>query len=117
MTTTHLTAAKSSAPATPSIKAFDLSDYLDSEDMQTEYLNQVLQDGDAAEFTRAVGHIARARGMAQLARDTGLGRESLYKALSADAKPRFETVFTTTDSASGVCRINHSSNFIEQIPL
>jgi probable addiction module antidote protein len=78
---------------TPPIKAFDLSDYLDSDDMVTEYLNQVLQDGDAAEFTRAVGHIARARGMAQLARDTGLGRESLYKALSADAKPRFETVF------------------------
>jgi probable addiction module antidote protein len=90
MTTTHRTAAKATAP---SIKAFDLSDYLDSEDMQTEYLNQVLLDGDAAEFTRAVGHIARARGMAQLARDTGLGRESLYKALSADAKPRFETVF------------------------
>jgi probable addiction module antidote protein len=90
MTTTHRTTTKVAAPT---IKAFDLSDYLDSEDMQTEYLNQVLQDGDAAEFTRAVGHIARARGMAQLARDTGLGRESLYKALSADAKPRFETVF------------------------
>lgn len=90
MKTTQRTATKAAAP---SIKAFDLSDYLDSEDMQAEYLNQVLQDGDAAEFTRAVGHIARARGMAQLARDTGLGRESLYKALSADAKPRFETVF------------------------
>jgi probable addiction module antidote protein len=75
------------------IKAFDLSDYLDTEEMRTEYLNQVLQDGDAAEFTRAVGYIARARGMSQLAQDTGLGRESLYKALSPDAKPRFETMF------------------------
>ena len=93
MTTIYRAVAKAAKTAAPSIKAFDLSDYLDSEDMQAEYLNQVLQDGDAAEFTRAVGHIARARGMAQLARDTGLGRESLYKALSADAKPRFETVF------------------------
>jgi probable addiction module antidote protein len=93
MATTQRTDSKVVKTAAPSIKAFDLSDYLDDEDMQTEYLNQVLQDGNAAEFTRAVGHIARARGMAQLARDTGLGRESLYKALSADAKPRFETVF------------------------
>ena len=93
MATTHRTDSKVAKTAAPSIKAFDLSDYLDSEDMQTEYLNQVLQDGDAAEFTRAVGHIARARGMAQLARDTGLGRESLYKALNAGAKPRFDTVF------------------------
>ena len=79
MTTTHRTVAKATKAAAPSIKAFDLSDYLDSEDMQAEYLNQVLQDGDAAEFTRAVGHIARARGMAQLARDTGWGAKAFTK--------------------------------------
>ena len=49
-------------------------------------------DGDAAFIVKALGNIARARGMTQLARDTGLGRESLYKALSGDANPSFDTV-------------------------
>lgn len=72
---------------------FNVADYLDSEELIAEYLSQVLQEGDTAELLDAIGHIARARGMAQLAADTGLGRESLYKALNIDAKPRFDTVF------------------------
>ena len=72
---------------------FNVADYLDNEALIAEYLSQVLQDGDTAELLEAISHIARARGMTQLAKDTGLGRESLYKALSADAKPRFDTVF------------------------
>ena len=71
---------------------FNIADYLDSEELIAEYLSQVLQEGDTAELLDAIGHIARARGMAQLAADTGLGRESLYKALNIDAKPRFDTV-------------------------
>ena len=74
------------------ITEFNLADYLDNEEVIAEYLTQALQDGDTAELLGAIGHIARARGMAQLAIDTGLGRESLYKALSVDAKPRFDTV-------------------------
>ncbi len=71
---------------------FDMADYLDSDEAVAEYLTQVLADGDSAELMRALGHIAKARGMAQIAKDSGLGRESLYKALRPDAQPRFDTV-------------------------
>jgi len=71
---------------------FDITEYLDSEEAIAEYLTQVLEDGDNDEFIRAIGHVAKARGMAQIAKETGLGRESLYKAFRPDAKPRFETV-------------------------
>lgn len=73
--------------------AFDAADYLDSEDMMAEYLNQALASGDTDLLLAAIGDVAKARGMAQVARDAGLGRESLYKALTAGAKPRFDTVF------------------------
>lgn len=71
---------------------FDIAEYLDSEEAISEYLTQVLAEGDNEEFLRAIGHIAKARGMSQIAKDTGLGRESLYKAFRPHAKPRFETV-------------------------
>lgn len=74
------------------VKSFDLADYLDSDEAIAEYLSQVLADGDTEELLRAVGFVAKARGMAQIARDTGLGRESLYKALAPGAKPRYDTV-------------------------
>ena len=73
--------------------SFDMAVHLDSSDAITEYLNQVLADGDIDELLRALGHVARARGMAQVARDAGLGRESLYKALAPGAKPRADTLF------------------------
>lgn len=72
---------------------FDLSDYLTSEEDIAEYISQVLADGDSEELLRAIGYIAKARGMTQLAKDTGLGRESLYKAFRKGAKPQFETVY------------------------
>jgi probable addiction module antidote protein len=75
---------------------FDIVECLDSEEMIQEYFSQVLEDGDDDEIVRALGHIARARGMADLAAKTGLGRESLYKALSANSKPRFETILKVT---------------------
>jgi probable addiction module antidote protein len=71
---------------------FDASKYLDSEEMIAEYLNQALASCDADLLLLAIGDVAKARGIAQIARDTGLGRESLYKAFSAGAKPRFDTV-------------------------
>ena len=76
----------------PVITEFDPADYLDSDEMIAEYLSQVLADGDTDELIRAVGHVAKARGMAQIARDSGLGRASLYKAFAPGAKPRFDTV-------------------------
>lgn len=71
---------------------FDMAQLLDSDAAISEYLSQVLADGDTDEILRALGHIARARGMSQIAKDTGLGRESLYKAFGPGAKPRFDTV-------------------------
>jgi len=74
------------------LKAFDITRYLDSEEAMAEYLSQVLEDGDNAELIRALGHIAKAKGMATVAKDSGLGRESLYKALSEGSQPRFDTI-------------------------
>jgi probable addiction module antidote protein len=71
---------------------FDASEYLDSEEMMTEYLNAVLEEEDPNLFVAALGDIAKARGMAQIAKDTGLSRESLYKSLRSGSKLRYETV-------------------------
>jgi probable addiction module antidote protein len=71
---------------------FDTADYLDDEETITAYLTAALEDPDPDTFLAAVKTVARARGMTQLAKDSGLGRESLYKALSPGAKPRYETV-------------------------
>ena len=72
--------------------AFDAADYLDSDEVIAEYLNVALASEHPEVLLQALADVARARGMAQLARDTGLGRESLYKALAPGAKPRFDTV-------------------------
>jgi probable addiction module antidote protein len=56
------------------------------------YLEAALQGGDSALIAAALGDIARAKGMSQIARDAGLGRESLYKALSAEGNPEFATI-------------------------
>ena len=77
---------------------FDITEYLDSEEAIVEYLSRVLQDGDNEELLRAIGHIAKAKGMAQIAEDTGLGRESLYKAFRPNAKPKFDTVMKVIDA-------------------
>lgn len=76
--------------------AFDMSSHLVDADAIAEYLSQVLNDGDDDELIRALGHIAKARGMAQIAEDAGLGRESLYKALAPGARPRYDTVLKVT---------------------
>ncbi|RIZ36621.1 addiction module antidote protein [Pseudomonas putida] len=75
---------------------FDMAALLSSDEAISEYLSQVLLDGDTEEIIRALGHIARARGMTHIATESGLGRESLYKALSPGAKPRFDTVLRVT---------------------
>lgn len=71
---------------------FDIADYLDNEEVISEYISVSLEDPDPDVFLMAVRNVARARGMTQLAKDAGLGRESLYKALSPGAKPRYDTV-------------------------
>lgn len=71
---------------------FDAADYLDSEEAIAAYLSATLEDDDPEMFLVALKTVARARGMTQLAKDTGLGRESLYKALAPGAKPRYDTI-------------------------
>jgi probable addiction module antidote protein len=71
---------------------WDAADALKSDEDIAHYLEAVLEDGDPALVTAALGDIARAKGLARIAREAGLGRESLYKALSADGNPEFATV-------------------------
>lgn len=74
---------------------WDVADYLDSEEDMVLYLDACLEDdpGDGSLIRTALGDIARARGMTQLAHDTGLTREGLYKALSTEGNPAFSTIF------------------------
>ncbi len=74
-------------------RPFDMANYLRDEQDVAEYLSQVLQDGDPTELASALGSIARARGMTQLAKDTGLSRESLYRSLSGERAPNSDTLF------------------------
>ena len=71
---------------------FDAARYLTDDDAVAEYMTAVLETEDPDLLLLALGDVARARGMAQVAKDAGLGRESLYKALAPGAKPRFDTV-------------------------
>jgi probable addiction module antidote protein len=86
------TASKTRKKAKTKTRPYDTAAYLRNEQDMAAYLEAVLEDGDAALVAAALGDIARAHGMTQLARDTGLGRESLYKALSSDGNPEFSTV-------------------------
>jgi len=71
---------------------YDTADYLDSPEAIAAYIDAVFEDGDPALLTHALGVVARARGMSQVARDTGLSRESLYRALGSDGNPELGTV-------------------------
>ncbi|MEO5658983.1 MAG: addiction module antidote protein [Polaromonas sp.] len=76
------------------LRKWDSAEYLKTEEDMSLYLQACLEEAgdDAAFIASALGNIARARGMSQLARDTGLGRESLYKALSGEGNPSFATI-------------------------
>ena len=74
------------------LKKFDVIDYLKTEKDIAAYLSAVLEDGDPALFVAAIGDIARAKGMTEIAKKSGVTRESLYRALKVEARPRFETV-------------------------
>ncbi len=91
---------KKKAPAT-TFKKFDIAEHLDNEKIIAEYLTAAAEDANPDVFITAVGDVARARGMATIAKNAGLGRESLYKALSAGSRPRYETI-TAVLAAVGV---------------
>lgn len=77
---------------TAKLRPWDSAEHLKTEEDMTLYLEACLEEGDAALIARALGVIAKAKGMTQLARDTGLSLESLYKALSGEGNPEFATV-------------------------
>jgi len=71
---------------------WDSAEYLQTDEDIAAYLDAVLEEDDPALVTYALGVIARAKGMSQIAREAGLSRESLYKSLSAEGNPEFSTV-------------------------
>jgi probable addiction module antidote protein len=71
---------------------FDAAEFLDTEEAQAAYLSEILAGGDPALVAQAIGTVARARGMTEIAKAAGLGRESLYKALSPDGNPQLATI-------------------------
>lgn len=71
---------------------FEVADYLTNDMVIAEYLSAAVEDPNPDVFLAALGDVAKARGMAQIAKEAGLGRESLYKALSTGSHPRYETV-------------------------
>lgn len=71
---------------------FDMAEHLDNDQAIAEYLTIVMEENDSSELTHALGVIARARGMSEVARAAGLTREALYKALRPNSQPRFDTI-------------------------
>jgi probable addiction module antidote protein len=80
------------------VKEFDASAFLDDEELIAEYLTAALEDENPEVFLAAVGNVAKARGMSAIAESTGLGRESLYKAMAPGAKPRYDMVLKVLHS-------------------
>lgn len=78
---------------------FDIADYLDSNEMIAEYLNEVLEEGNDSEIITAIG-------MTKITEETGLSRPSLYKALSNGAKPQFTTIMKVLKAVGGQIQVN-----------
>jgi len=74
------------------LPSFDMAESLKTAEDIVIYLNMVLEENDAAELAHALGIITKAKGMTQIAKEAGIGREALYKALRHDSSPRFETI-------------------------
>lgn len=83
---------------TTTTRPWDPAEHLHSDEDMAAYLEAALEEGDASLFAAALGDIARAKGMTQLARETGLGRESLYKALSPTGNPEFVTILRVVNA-------------------
>ncbi|MEQ1712508.1 MAG: addiction module antidote protein [Hyphomicrobium sp.] len=73
-------------------RPFDVAEYLDNNEAIAAYLDEAMAKGDAAYIVKALGTVARARGMTQIAKDAQMSRESLYKSLGGDGNPEFATV-------------------------
>lgn len=77
---------------------FDASEYIEDDDAARDFLLDAMESGDARVIAGAIGDVARAKGMSQLARETGMSRESLYRALSEDGNPQLATVLKVLEA-------------------
>jgi probable addiction module antidote protein len=87
-------------------KKYDVTSYLDGDEMIAAYLDAAFESGDISRIAEALGDVARARGMTKIAKATGLAREQLYKTLSAEGKPELSTVLKVMAAFGGGLRSN-----------
>ena len=80
------------------LKKFDVIDFLDSDEDLVEYLNVALEERDPHYFAKALGNVARAKGMSSISESTGLGRQALYRSLSGNVNPRIDTLFKVLET-------------------
>jgi probable addiction module antidote protein len=93
-------------------RPWDAAEHLETDEDMAAYLEAALEEGDPALVAAALGDIARAKGMAQIARETGLGRESLYKALSPEGNPEFATVLKVVRALACGCATRPTLNYV-----
>jgi probable addiction module antidote protein len=77
---------------------YDSAEFLDNDEAIAEYMDEAFRTGDASFIARCLGTVARARGMTQVARDAGVSRESLYRALSEKGNPEFGTILRVIEA-------------------
>ncbi len=92
-------------PRTAKTAPFDAADYLTNPTRVEAYLNAVIEEGDSQAFTEALGTVARAHGMGVVAKRTAMGRESLYKSLSALGNPAFASVMKIIEALGYELRV------------
>ena len=80
------------------LKKFDVIDFLDNDEALIAYLNASLEENDPKYFAKALGNVARAKGMSSISEAAGLGRQALYRALSGDGNPRIDTLFKVLET-------------------
>ena len=90
--------AKSKRKTKIKTRPYDSAEYLDTPEAIAEYLTGALEDDDPRFIAKAIGTAARARGMSEIAREAGVSRENLYRALSGDTKPEFDTIRRVLDA-------------------
>ena len=96
------------------ITNFDVSEYLDTDEKIADYLTSIIEDNDWDLLLRAIGHIAKAKGMTQIAKTTGLGRESLYKAFNSTTQPKFDTVMRVLAALNISLQLHPNANAPEK---
>jgi probable addiction module antidote protein len=89
--------------------AYDVADYLTNEDRVAAYIELAIEEGDPKAIATALGNVARARGMTQLAKDTGLTREALYRALAPEGNPTLATFAAVLDAMGLQMRVERKA--------